>query len=112
MYSPAYKNIYSLFADNIYTVKSLFDFFFAHFILGEMLYKKIKHYFFLFWTFNTGIITLKWVSKRSSFRYRTRPIENSPTGRFLHLRLVRQINPYKTRSLIYYCPLLAVLVVL
>jgi hypothetical protein len=35
--------------------------------------------------------------------WRTRPIENSPTGRFLHLGLVRQINPYKTRSLnIYY----------
>jgi hypothetical protein len=33
--------------------------------------------------------------------WRTRPIENSPTGRFLHLGLVRQINPYKTRSLIY-----------
>jgi hypothetical protein len=33
---------------------------------------------------------------------RTRPIQNSPTGRFLHLGLVRQINPYKTRSLIYY----------
>jgi hypothetical protein len=27
-------------------------------------------------------------------------MENSPTGRFLHLGLVRQINPYKTRSLI------------
>jgi hypothetical protein len=25
-----------------------------------------------------------------------------PTARFLHLGLVRQINPYKTRSLIYY----------
>jgi hypothetical protein len=34
--------------------------------------------------------------------WRTRPIQNSPTGRFLHLGLVRQINPYKTRSLIYY----------
>jgi dihydrodipicolinate synthase/N-acetylneuraminate lyase len=29
---------------------------------------------------------------------RTRPIQNSPTGRFIHLGLVRQ----KTRSLIYY----------
>jgi hypothetical protein len=36
--------------------------------------------------------------------WRTRPIQNSPTGRFLHLALVRQINPYKTRSLIYYYP--------
>jgi hypothetical protein len=27
---------------------------------------------------------------------------SSPTGRFLHLGLVRQINPYKTRSSIYY----------
>jgi hypothetical protein len=34
--------------------------------------------------------------------WRTRPIQNSPTGRFLHLGLVHQINPYKTRSLIYY----------
>jgi hypothetical protein len=34
--------------------------------------------------------------------WRTRPIENSPTARFLHLGLVRQIDPYKTRSLIYY----------
>jgi hypothetical protein len=31
-----------------------------------------------------------------------RPIQNSPTGRFLHLGLIRQINLYKTRSLIYY----------
>jgi hypothetical protein len=32
--------------------------------------------------------------------WRTRPIENSPTTRFLHLGLVRQINSYKTCSLI------------
>jgi hypothetical protein len=32
--------------------------------------------------------------------WRTRPTENSPRARFLHLGLVSQINPYKTRSLI------------
>jgi hypothetical protein len=41
-------------------------------------------------------------NKKNSFYLCTRHIENSPTARLLHLGLVRQINPYKTRSLISY----------
>jgi hypothetical protein len=46
-------------------------------------------------------VWLKAWSSRWQWHWRTRPIQNSPTGGFLHLGLVRQINPYKTRSLIY-----------
>jgi hypothetical protein len=34
-------------------------------------------------------------------------MENSPTARFLHLGLMRQINAYETRSLIQAVPELA-----